>query len=840
MTGIIKNLPMKFKIILIALFPFGGFLLISMQNLNDNYRDLDSYKQISQLSILSGNLSVMVHELQKERGLSAGFLGSKGAKFGSKLDSQRKMTDNKHQILKSYLEGFNIDAFGKELDQKLSKAQSNLAGLPNSRQGISSQRLSGDDAVSYYSSTNASLLDIIGLMAKLSDNAEINNRIIAYSNFLLAKERTGMERAVMNVVFSAGSFTAAQYKKFIMLVSEQPTYLSIFHSMATKEEIELYKNTVRGSAVDEVERMRKVAFDIGLDTSRSLDVKAEDWFTEITKKIDLLKEVDDGLSQGIQEQANQLMGLMKAKMTRSVTLFFLILGACLLITVISIRIILAGIRQTTAAAQALAKGDLEQKIEIDQRDEVGQLADAFREMIEALKAKAQAATQIAAGNLGVQVEVAGDADVLGKAMVEMISSLQNMNTEVQDLTRAALEGQLDTRADAGAHNGDFGKIVSGINELLEAVVTPIQAGASVLLAAANKDLTQRVEGNFKGQLADLKVNINATVNALDNAMLQVGNAVEQVSSASGQISSGSQSLAQGANEQASSLEEISASLEEIASMTKQNADNSNQAKTLSGSARESADKGTRSMENMTDAINRIKTSSDETAKIVKTIDEIAFQTNLLALNAAVEAARAGEAGKGFAVVAEEVRNLAQRSAEAAKDTTVMIEEAVKNAEDGVSITDEVAAVLNEIVDSSGKVNDLVAEISAAAGEQSQGIDQVNSAISQMDQVTQQNASNSEESASAAEELNSQAVELQRLVNSFKLSEGAGPAPRVAATNRLENSKLSTTAAGDHTFHNSSRLATVKQTSTASKGNGGKHLNAVEELIPLDDDDYGDF
>jgi methyl-accepting chemotaxis protein len=238
---------------------------------------------------------------------------------------------------------------------------------------------------------------------------------------------------------------------------------------------------------------------------------------------------------------------------------------------------------------------------------------------------------------------------------------------------------------------------------------------------------------------------------------------EQVSSASGQVSSASQELAQGANEQASSLEETSSALEEMASMTRQNADNANQANAVARQAADLAGTGVDSMKRMTEAIDKIKTSASETAKIIKTIDEIAFQTNLLALNAAVEAARAGEAGKGFAVVAEEVRNLARRSAEAAKNTADLIEGAQKNAEAGVSVTAEVAKNLGGIRDNAGKVATLIAEIAAASKEQSQGIDQVNTAVSEMDKVVQQSAANAEESASASKELSSQAEELGAMV-----------------------------------------------------------------------------
>ena len=238
---------------------------------------------------------------------------------------------------------------------------------------------------------------------------------------------------------------------------------------------------------------------------------------------------------------------------------------------------------------------------------------------------------------------------------------------------------------------------------------------------------------------------------------------EQVTSASSQVSSSSQSLAQGASEQASSLEETSASLEEISSMTRQNAEHASTANTLASQQAGLAVVGVASMQKMTQAIARIKESADETARIIRTIDEIAFQTNLLALNAAVEAARAGESGKGFAVVAEEVRNLARRSSEAAKSTADLIASAQKNAEAGVCVTGEVATNLESIRENASKMTSLVAGIASASKEQSQGIGQVSKAVSEMDNVVQQNAANAEETASAAEELSSQAEELKGMV-----------------------------------------------------------------------------
>jgi methyl-accepting chemotaxis protein len=236
-----------------------------------------------------------------------------------------------------------------------------------------------------------------------------------------------------------------------------------------------------------------------------------------------------------------------------------------------------------------------------------------------------------------------------------------------------------------------------------------------------------------------------------------------VASASGQVASASRQLAEGASEQAASIEETSSSLEEMSSMTKQNAGNANHANKLMTGTKETIALATQSMERLTTSMGEISKASEETSKIIKTIDEIAFQTNLLALNAAVEAARAGEAGAGFAVVADEVRNLAMRAAEAAKNTANLIEGTVKKVKEGSELVDETGKEFREVAVSVGKSGELVGEITAASSEQAQGIEQINKAVSQMDQVVQQNAASAEEAASASEELNSQAFQMKEFV-----------------------------------------------------------------------------
>ena len=306
----------------------------------------------------------------------------------------------------------------------------------------------------------------------------------------------------------------------------------------------------------------------------------------------------------------------------------------------------------------------------------------------------------------------------------------------------------------------------------------------------------------------------------------------RVASASNQVSSASQSLAEGASEQASSIEETSASLEEMASMTKQNADAANQAKLFRNKAYESLSTANGAMEETIDAMTRIKTRGEETAKIIKTIDEIAFQTNLLALNAAVEAARAGEAGAGFAVVADEVRNLALRAAEAARNTHGLIEKTVAEINSGSGLVKKTHEAFAVTVENNKKVAELIDEIAVASTEQAQGIDQINTAVAEMDKITQQNAANAEESASAAEEMKSQAGQMETLIENLAVMVGG----EYNGTGREK-------PAGSGKQRPTSRKAIAGPRERPGNTAGVVHdpkKAASEKVIPPDEPDFTDF
>jgi len=500
------------------------------------------------------------------------------------------------------------------------------------------------------------------------------------------------------------------------------------------------------------------------------------------------------------------------------------------------------VSRVVSMIQELGKGRLSGRLAMDDRiDEIGVLArtmDRFADDLQ--KNVAGALHRFAEGDLRFEDRELDEGDELTPSLRRIAEALQGVTAEAVRLTHAARAGRLHERADPARFDGAYRELIEGLNASLDAVVEPINEASVVLERIAKQDLTARMDGEYQGEFQRIKDSINTAAAQLEAALAEVAVSSDQVASASGQVSRSSQALADNAAEQASSLEEVSSSLQELSSMTRQNAANANEARRLTEGARASANRGVESMRRLSDAIVEIKSSADRTARIVKTIDEIAFQTNLLALNAAVEAARAGEAGKGFAVVAEEVRNLAMRSADAARNTAQLIEESVKNVEDGVALNAEVLANLEEIANQVGRVGEVMAEIAAASDQQNEGMGQINVAVEQMNAVTQQTAASSEESASAAEQLSGQAQRMRELVSAFRLSyalvNGAGAAsPGVNGGGDGESGRATRDGrAGATTSAAARRRAGAGKDGRHRRGSGPESDPA--RLIPFDEED----
>ncbi|HUI14709.1 MAG TPA: nitrate- and nitrite sensing domain-containing protein [Xanthobacteraceae bacterium] len=759
--------------------------------------------KLSQMAEGVTKISLLVHHLQRERGMSTVFVTSKGAQMSAELPTQRKLTDEQRTAAMAFLSEARTTASTDDFKDAVAKSIAAIALLDGKRKDVDDLKITAQETGTYFTDAIAKLLVVASEIAKVSSNGETSTAIAAYVNFVQGKERAGQERAVGAAGIFQGKFDLAGYVRVIGLRAAQQTYFDAFTAGATPAQRSFFQRTMSAPVVDTVGKMRELIAAGGLSGEmQGLDGKA--WFEATTARIDLLKKVEDRIAADLLT----LVTSIHADATRAVVTLAGMIAIALVANFFLGLAIARGITRPLSALvaqlQKLAEGDYALEIDgADRKDEIGDVAKTAavfkanglarirmeQQQKEADK-RAAADREAAAAEKARLEQQQKEAEKRAAADREAAATemANQFEATVGGIVDAAVAGDFSKRVELDGKTGLILNVGRSINALCDNVGKALDDFAKMLTALAAGNLTKRITADYQGDFATLKRNANETADAIGSTIAQIKQSAREVTNASAEISTSTTDLSQRTEEQAASLEETSASMEEISATVKKNAENAQQANQFAGETREVAERGGAVVNDAVGAMARIEESSRKISDIIGVIDEIARQTNLLALNAAVEAARAGDAGRGFAVVATEVRSLAQRSSQAAKDIKDLITNSSSQVKDGVDLVNRAGSSLTEIVASIKKVAGIVSDIAAASAEQATGLEQVNKALAQMDEVTQQNSALVEENAATAKTLETQAKAMDDRVGVFVIDDvdatrganGARTATRVAA------------------------------------------------------------
>ncbi|WP_353572553.1 methyl-accepting chemotaxis protein [Candidatus Albibeggiatoa sp. nov. BB20] len=739
--SLIKNFRIKHKLGLMLFFPLISLLIISSMVVLQKANTKQKMRDLQEIVQLSAKLDEVIQYMQIERDTSAAYL--KGQHSLTEVANARQGLDQEIEQFRQAIVNLH---FSNEITEQLKVDLQAISQILNQihplRESTNAKNIHEYKIIQQYSKISVHLITKINYLANAYVHEEFFKQELAFLNILVAKEKSGIERALLSEVFKQRYFDEGQFKLFIDLVTQEHVYIksSIERYMTSPQRRFFYQHITEELTL-EINKLRELAYMAALDgvikdtiTDQKGKVQpvAEYWEAIQTQKIHALKRVEDKLVQDLLEKTTFAYDAAALEFNLLLSITIIVILFALLLSYSILHNIIYQLNIAVNVANGIAQGSLDNDIKINSKDETGLLLQAFSDMQTQLR--------------------------------------DTLEYEISTVLQAASQGDFAGRINVEDKHGVFKTFSININQFLDFNQQIFAEMLQVFASLANGEINKKIEHEYIGTFERLKQDVNTTIEILTNITQEIKKTADDVAYVAEQLAEGNSSFSQRTEEQAASLEETSATMEQMTSTVQQNANNAEHANSLASDARIRAESGGKVVNTAVLAMTEITFSSKKINDITSVIDEIAFQTNLLALNAAVEAARAGDHGRGFAVVASEVRSLAQRSAAAAKEIKSLIQDSNDKILEGQKLVNKSGETLEDIVTSVKKVSDIVAEIAAASKEQSSGIHQVNRAVNQMDEMTQQNAALVEESEVTSEAMMEQAKVLQQRVTFFKISQ----------------------------------------------------------------------
>ncbi len=708
----LRRLPIKNKVKLLAMIPLVVIFLIVLIIFYTKYEEKVMLEKIKRYNIFNAKISELLHETQRERGLSVSYVNSKTDDFKGKLLSQREVTDRKIEEFKNISKDILSEnlRFGTENLRFVLEEFKTLQELRNSVNGLN---IEAKKIVSYYSKINENLLTFIAFSTKNSFNEDVISSLNGYYNFLAAKEKAGVERALGSSAFGQKAFTNELFANYVSTVAEQETSMKNFfiYDNQYKSNIE---EILKDDSVKETQKLREKLLACGKDSSISCDEDVSYWFDTISKKINVLKKTDDYLSKGLLEENDRLISDANSKLIYLGIFAFILSSVILYLQWLFISSINRSVDKVYIGIEQFMKylnkeiNELNY-IELNTKGELGKLARMVNENIDRI-------------NGGLEKDLL----CVGEAAITL--------DKVQ-------KGFYSCRVHSVAENPQVNTLAKTINKMLDNQQNVINNILQIL-----KEYTQynylnsiKIDG-LNGESKQMVDGINALGEAITKMLVENKNNGVTLQKGSTQLLKNVDELNKASNDAAARLEETAAAVEEISSTIVSSSQNVSKMSNYANELNDAALKGEKLANETVKSMDEINAEVSAINEAISIIDQIAFQTNILSLNAAVEAATAGEAGKGFAVVAQEVRNLAARSAEAANEIKTLVEHATNKSNIGKNIASEMIKGYNLLNENINNTLSLIDEVSRSANEQKISIEQINDAINTLDSQTQINAS----------------------------------------------------------------------------------------------------